>query len=135
MTILSRSLFIKIMKKCKWAAFIQCFFNQWPLKVLHSIASHLPIHAHTHTPTAVSATQKATQPARRELLVYGVSLRDTEPGRAGDRTSNLPVTSQPTLPPEQGHFRDSFSLEKPSQHQRSLQMQVAAVLVFALFQR
>ena len=73
---------------------MQPFSNQRPLKGLHNIAEHSSIHAHIHTPMAVSATQGDSQ------LVEGSQgdvslLRDTSTqwlGGAGDRTSNLPVT-------------------------------------------
>ena len=31
--------------------------NQWPLKALRNSAKHSPIHAHSHTPMAVSNMQ------------------------------------------------------------------------------
>ena len=81
----------------KWTAFIERFSNQWSLKALYNIAQHSPIHAplhvHIQTLTAVSTTQGDGQ-------LVGSLLRDTttQLGGAGDRTSNLLVTSQPALP-------------------------------------
>ena len=40
------------------------------------------------------------QPARLEQLGLGALLKDTSTLRAGGRTSNLQVTSQPAQPPE-----------------------------------
>ena len=60
-------------------------------------AQHSPIHALIHTPTAVSTMQGDSQ------LVWSSQDQerlDTQLGRAGDRTSNLPLTSQPALLPE-----------------------------------
>ena len=48
----------------KWAAFIQGFSNQQPLKALYNTASHSPIHAHIHLLTAISVTQGYSQPVR-----------------------------------------------------------------------
>ena len=45
----------------KWTAFIRCFCSQWALKVLNSIAEHSHIHAHIHTPMAVSTMQGNSQ--------------------------------------------------------------------------
>ena len=50
---------------------------------------------HIHTPMAVSWRQPAH---REQCLAQG--HHDTQLGRAVDRTSNLLVTSQPSLPPE-----------------------------------
>ena len=63
---------------------------------LYNIARHPPIHAHIHTPTAVSAMHGDSQ-AHREQVGLGASLRDTSTLRAGDRTGNLAV-NQPTRP-------------------------------------
>ena len=64
------------------------------LKALYNTASRSPIHAHIHTPTAESATQGDSQ-LRSSQGEAALTL-----GGAGDRTSNLPVTSQPAVPPE-----------------------------------
>ena len=79
----------------QWTAFIPRFSNQWPLKALCHIASHSPIHADIHTPTAVSSAQGDSQ-------LVGSSWDEvscSRTSRAGDRTTNLPDTSQPALPP------------------------------------
>ena len=69
-------------------------------KALYSIACHSPIHAHTDC----RVNHARRQPARLEQLGLGRCLPqghcNTQLGGAGDRTSNLAVTSQPTLPPE-----------------------------------
>ena len=41
--------------QCVMVTFIQRFPKQGPLKALHNTAKHSRIHAHIHTPTAVSA--------------------------------------------------------------------------------
>ena len=85
----------------KWTAFTihihsLRFSNQWPLKGLYN--------TRTHSPTAGGVNHARRQPARQEWL--GVRCQgaqghlDSQLGGAGDRTSNLPVTSQPSLPPE-----------------------------------
>ena len=82
-----------------WTAFIQRFSTQWPLKVLYNTASRSPVHAHIHTPMAEESATQGVRSGQGE----GVSLRghlDTRLGGAGDRTSNLQVTSRPALPPE-----------------------------------
>ena len=85
----------------KQTAFIQRFSNHWPLKALYIIAQHSPIHSHVHTPTVESTTQgdsQLTGAVRVRRLAQGHLV--TQLGGAGDQTSNLPVTSQPALPPE-----------------------------------
>ena len=63
-------------------------------------------HSCTHSHTDGGVSHARRQSARREQLGCGVSLRDTDTRLdtrlwgAKDRTSNLTVTSQPTLPPE-----------------------------------
>ena len=82
-------------------AFIQRFSNQWSLNVLYNIAQHSPIHAHIHTPTArqpCKVTVSSSGAVRVRRLAQG--QLDIQLGGAGDRTSNLPVTSQPALPPD-----------------------------------
>ena len=60
------------------------------------------IHPFLHTFTHRRHVNARQQPARREQLGLGVAQGhlNTELGGAGDRTSNLPVISPPTLPPE-----------------------------------
>ena len=64
------------------------------------------IHSFMHTFTHDGGVNQVRwQPASREQSGWGVLLRDTSTlllGGAGDETSNLPVTSQPGLPP--GHI-------------------------------
>ena len=79
----------------KQTAFIQRFSHQWPLKVLYNIASHSPIHTHTDAWRVTASSSRAVMVRR---LTQG--HLHTQLGGAGDRTSNLPVTSQPALPPE-----------------------------------
>ena len=45
----------------KWTAFTQRLSNQWPLNALYDTASHSPVHAHIHTPTASTLRQPAHQ--------------------------------------------------------------------------
>ena len=78
----------------KWNSFVSHFSNQWPLKGLHNVASHSPIRANIHPPTA----ETTMQCVRVRCLTQG--LLEPQLGGAGDRTSNLPVTSQVALPPE-----------------------------------
>ena len=69
---------------------------QWPLKALYNMASPSPIHAHIHTPTAVSAMQGNSQLVRNSQgEVFAQGHLDPQLGGAGDRTSNLTVTSNP----------------------------------------
>ena len=75
-------------------AFIQPFSNQWPIKALYNFASHSPVHAHIHTPTA---EESATQGDSQLFWLLAQGHLDTPLGGAGDRTSNLTVTGQPTL--------------------------------------
>ena len=63
-------------------AFIPRFSNRRPHKALYNTASHSPVHAHVHTL------------GERRLAQGHLDVQ------LGDRTSNLPVTSQPALPPE-----------------------------------
>ena len=82
----------------KRTAFIQRFSNQWPLKALYDIASHSPVRAHIHTPTAESTTQGDSQLVKSS---QGEASRSTLRGRS--RGSNQrPSGYQPTtaLPPE-----------------------------------
>ena len=53
---------------------------------------------HIHTPTAVSTMQGDCSSGA--VRVRHLSQGHLDTGGAGDRTSNLPVTSQPALPPE-----------------------------------
>ena len=87
----------------KWTAFIHGFSIKWPLKALYNIASQSPIRGHIHTPTAKSTTQGVSQLVGSSY--GGVSCSRTSrhsmcDPRSRDRTSNVPVTSQPALPPE-----------------------------------
>ena len=65
------------------------------------MASHAPVHAHIHTPTAESTTQgnrvSSSGAVRVRCLAQG--KHNNQLAGAGDRTSDLPVTSQPALPP------------------------------------
>ena len=54
-----------------------------------------------HTFTVESTTHG------RQLMVGAQGHLDTQLGRAGDRTSNIPVNRQPTLPPELPGHRTS----------------------------
>ena len=78
-------------------AFTSHVSDQWPLKALCNTASHSPIHAHTYTHTH---TQTTTASWSGAVSVWASRSGDTTTltqlgGGAGDRTSNLPVTSQP----------------------------------------
>ena len=68
------------------------------LLTLSSKATYNHSCTHSHTDGGVNHTRQ--RPVRREPSGWGALLRDTQPGGAGDRTINLPVTSQPALPPE-----------------------------------
>ena len=57
------------------------------------------IHPFMHTFTAESTTIAVRSVAVR-VRCFAQGQHDALLGGAGDRTSNLPVTSQPTLPPE-----------------------------------
>ena len=68
---------------------------------LYNTASHSPIHAHIHTPAAESSMQGNSQlvmSSHGEASCSGTPLHSSR--GAGDRTSNLLVTSQPALPPQ-----------------------------------
>jgi hypothetical protein len=81
---------------------MQRISNQWPLKAFLQYCVTFT-HSYTHSHTDGGVSHAGRQPARREPLGGGILLRehlDTQLGGAGDRTSNLPVTSQPALPPE-----------------------------------
>ena len=86
----------------KWTAFIQHFPNQWPLNAFYNIASHSPIHAQSHPPTAESPAQGDSQlVSSSQGEVLSQRHLDTQLGGAGGHTNNnLPVTSQPALAPE-----------------------------------
>ena len=75
-------------------AFIQRF-SKLPLK-----APNIHPFRHTFTPTVESATQGESQLVRSS--------------QAGDRTSNLRVTSRPALPPEQHAAQVCSSIERRS---------------------
>ena len=67
----------------KRTAFIQRFSNQRPLKALYNTASHSPIHAHIHTPTAESAPQGDSQlvwSSQGEASRSGTPRHSEEPG-------------------------------------------------------
>ena len=84
----------------KRAAFIQRFFsNQWPFKALYNIASHIHPFMHTFTHRRRGRQPCKTSGALRVRCLAQGHV-DIQLGGAGDRTSNLPVTSQPALPPE-----------------------------------
>ena len=74
----------------EWTAFIQHFTNQWPLKALCNIASH------SHT----DSMQGNSQLIRSSQVEGSCSGTPRQIGGAGDRTTNLPVTSLLALPPE-----------------------------------
>ena len=63
--------------------------------------SHSPIHAHIHTPTAFSTMQGDSQLVRSsQVRGLAQGYLHTPLGGAEERTSSLPVTSPPALPPE-----------------------------------
>ena len=69
---------------------------QRPLKVLHNIASHSPIHEHIHTPTAESATQGDGQLVRSS---QGEASRSGTPRHSARRSwgsNQRPPGYQPT---------------------------------------
>ena len=80
------------------AVFIPRFSIQRPLKAVQHCLTFTRSRTHSHPDGGVSHAGR--QPARQEQSGRGVSLRDTQLGGAGARTSDLPVTSQPALPPQ-----------------------------------
>ena len=73
-----------------------CFSNQWSLKAICLILTHSCTHSHTDG----GVSHAMRRPARREQLGLGALLRDTSTlshEEPGDRTSHLPVTSQPVF--------------------------------------
>ena len=65
--------------------------------MVNGLHLHSPFPAHIHTPTAESATQGDSQ------LVWssqGEASRSGTPRYSRDWTSNLPIISQPALPPD-----------------------------------
>ena len=72
-------------------AFKERFSNQGPLKALYT-------HSYTHSNAVGGVHHARRQPARREqsgLRRLAQGHLDTRLGGAGNRTSSLPVTSQP----------------------------------------
>ena len=86
--------------KCPWSAFIQRVSNRSPLKALYNSASQSPIHAHTHTPTAVTTVPDLSGAVRMRCPTQRHLATQPGGGGAGDGTRNLPVTGQPARPPE-----------------------------------
>ncbi len=74
-------------------------FLPYRTKAHYNFASRSPIHTHTHSHTA--AIQGPGLPIGSNLG-FSVLLKDTLmcTGRAGNRTANLGINGQPTLPPE-----------------------------------
>ena len=86
----------------KWTAFMQRFSKQWPLKALYNYCLTFT-HSYTHLHPDGGDSHAGRQPAGQERSGRGVcsgTPRYSTLGGAGGRTSNLPVTSQPALPPE-----------------------------------
>ena len=69
---------------------MDCFYIELLSKALYNIACHSPIHAHMQG--------GVNQAVRYRCLAKG--HLDTLLGGACDRTINIAITSQPTLPPE-----------------------------------
>ena len=75
------------------------FSNHWPLKALYDIAQRSLIHAHIHTPTAVSTTQAESQLVRSrdsstleaEQMIIDIVINGTTPNIAVSKAQLCPL--------------------------------------------
>ena len=80
-----------------------------------SLTNHPFVHTLTHRRRSQPCQATASSSGAATLRCLAQGHLDTQRGRAENRTSNLPVTSQPALPPKPPPPKANGSVNSPTQ--------------------